>query len=353
MSQYSLCLLGSGEATRERVSAYLSGFLSVRYARGILTTEHKKLKRHIASKYLRRVNLPEAYENFANLLQQWDRIVDDISLLKESAISLLIDIGHAVDCLARFSPEVTYDVESLESWAKNIKTHSYFKHIDAINWLDTLNGTGGNVGIGYIDLQIIPTTLAEIFGWIAQDVGDWNSSFDTIRFGGGRRFYQFMIELSTETGKCLNNQKIIQNLERCINLVLLLSNYGVWSKYAFAADQIRVASIGSENADDQMVHCDINEIFPAQYSSDCSCECYPLACILSLQGETCLTIEPFSWGCMNRGESTEFNLAPGHILVFRGNFIHGGRKHNHVSWRVHWYRPLACQMFDGKKLEFC
>ena len=347
----------SNEQRRERISNLIAGRKQVRSPRLHYTKEILALIRDISGEYTETKSLGEAYRHFGDLLTSWETLFteDDIGQLTPAVQALLIRLGYALEDLERHSPAITFTQPS--TYDDYPPGHTYFKHLEVLDYL-CLSGHGDEVGCGYLDVKVLPTTLARVFGAVAFDVCP-EEQYRSIRGGGRNRlFFKFPLHGEKQTGKYPRNRRVIQQLERCLSLVFLISNPGVWEGYSFEGDKVAIATLigglGKRGSvDTQVSHLDLPLGFPETYSSACSGLMYALACILSLYGCTHLLMEPFSWGCENEGDSIEYNVEPGHLLIFRGNFVHAGRAHSGLSIRVHWYRPLSWQYFDPKNIDLC
>ena len=367
----------SDETFMEYASALFSGTKGLRSPRVVFLPQIRDLKHGIAQSYSKPRSLDEAYHHFGDLLSEWTTSVSDYHLAQLRSFvknpqdrdllrdtldiqRLIIRIGYSLEQLAVHSPANTYiNVESMLTEISMIRIYPFFKELKNIDFRAVLSGIDTEVGSGYVDACVLPATLVPLFGLLARHVCA-DKAFQNISGGGNnRQFFVFEHHAITQKGESRRNQYIINDLERSLNLILLISDFHFWKLYRFTADQIGIAILRGgfanlEPADTQVAHLDINMGFSDFYSKKCAKREFALACILSLHGNTHLFIEPHSWGCHQRTNPVDYDLKPGHLLVFRGNLMHGGRSHVGLSVRAHWYRPLKTQILpNDKPIFFC
>lgn len=319
--------------------------------------------------------LEDAFIELGELYTEWDRVFEgEQSTFSMEERALLIKFGFLIEYISAYHQDATSlfpVVDAIEH-----PPHEYFSNM-AQNMHSALYGNPGTkYQPGHVDIRIMPPSLAHILGLVSKCVAPVGS-FSGVKSGPRHRLlFLFNAVLSNNEDPYKRNQLILQRFEQTTNLLLFRMDPTFWRWYAFTADQVHLAVLGSGHdgfvdSERQVFHTDMNDLrkpdpeqkksryspyyWPDVFPLDEEMHLYPLAAIMSLLGTTHLLIVPGSWGCdYQQHNVATYDLQPGHLLVFHGNFVHAGREHQVESWRLHWYRPLRAYHFDGgNRLAVC
>ena len=339
------------------------------YNKDNLTTEDSSTIKELRRRFHAKTPLPELVEKLTVEFQIWTGIIDAPlpSELTRAQRSSLLSIFHILDLIP------SAERVSLAGY------ESYFSPLAVEKWdeLSFQRGSVGSVGPGYTILRFLPSPIASLFGFFAATVAP-PQHYGSLNGGGeDRKHIKLKDVLRSSEMKYNASRRAILALQTALVTVLFAYNPDMWSAYSWDdLSQTAVSVLGSGyripkknrrdvrailpiNASDQLNHTDMNNTRKKMHSNNQFTDTpregthYPLCAILSLFGETCLTIAPFSWGCQRGYDTRPLDLEPGQVMIFHGNFVHAGRGHSHVSWRLHWYLPLVIDWIDVNTTNLC
>jgi len=313
-------------------------------------------------------NLTEALHAVGSIYADWDGIPHEQNRLSQEERLLLMRFGFLLQYIS-----ITFPVHTIGNVSDYVDgddpaegIHSYFEHMVNMDMTVPLYGSNGTRGEGYVDIIIMPSTLAHIVGLLSMTAAP-ESQFNHISGGGKHRLFFKLNAVMNESAKGAYKtiQRILQQVERTVNLLLLRTNYHFWKAYSLSPDQVNLAVLGSGfddavAADQQYAHTDMNDPqqnsqFPPAHPAPVPGQLiiFPVACIMALYGATYLSVAPGSWGCDASYTMEPYDVQSGHLFIFHGNLVHSGRSHRVQSWRFHWYRPLLGVLFDAGPFNLC
>ena len=318
----------------------------------------------LRSRYHAQTPLPILVEALTHQFRSWDGI-------------LQAPLPSELTCLQRSSLLTIFHLIKLIPTAKLVSLEgcdSYFRFLEEVQW-DELSFLHESVGPGYIILNYLPPPIAAYFGFFAATVAP-HEKYENLNNGGIDRKHIKLKTLGSSTKpKYTVSRRAIFELQATLVTLQYLHDPCMWSLFSWnSRDQTAVSVLGSGHrkkkkshtchrarlpiaASNQSCHTDMNN--RKMHGNNQFTETpekgkrYPLCTILCLFGETCLTIAPGSWGCHCEYETEHLDLKPGQVMIFHGNFVHAGRRHSHVSWRLHWYLPLKVDIIDTNKTKLC